>query len=73
MNYSISSGSIATTCDVAGRAEGAMHATPSYELLYDAVTGTGEYKVCAAKLEAIDEHSQFAFPGAYLTPMVARE
>lgn len=39
----------------------------------DAVTGTGEYKVCAAKLEPVDEHSQYAFPGAYLTPVEAGE
>lgn len=37
----------------------------------DAVTGTGEYKVCAAKLEPVDEHSQHVFPGAYLTPAEA--
>jgi formate dehydrogenase major subunit/formate dehydrogenase alpha subunit len=39
----------------------------------DAVTGTGEYKVCAAKLEPVAEHSQHVFPGAYLTPMEAGE
>jgi formate dehydrogenase major subunit/formate dehydrogenase alpha subunit len=39
----------------------------------DAVTGTGEYKVCAAKLEPVDEHSQHSFPGAYLTPSEAAE
>ncbi len=39
----------------------------------DAVTGTGEYKVCAAKLERVDEHSQHVFPGSYLTPSEAAE
>jgi predicted molibdopterin-dependent oxidoreductase YjgC len=32
----------------------------------DAVTGTGEYKVCAAKIEPlVGEHSVHAFPGAF--------
>ena len=31
----------------------------------DAITGTGEYKVCAARLEPVDEHSQQSFPGSY--------
>jgi len=32
----------------------------------DAVTGTGEYKVCAAKIEpVVGEHSPHAFPGSY--------
>ena len=34
----------------------------------DAVTGTGEYKVCAAKIVAVDGHSAHRFPGAYQTP-----
>lgn len=39
----------------------------------DAVTGTGEYKVCAAKLEPVGERSPHVFPGAYLTPLGAEE
>ena len=34
----------------------------------DAVTGTGEYKVCAARIEPVDDHSTQLFPGSYLTP-----
>jgi formate dehydrogenase major subunit/formate dehydrogenase alpha subunit len=34
----------------------------------DQVTGTGEYKVCAAKIEPVSEHSSHTFPGAYPTP-----
>jgi hypothetical protein len=39
----------------------------------DAVTGTGEYKVCAARLEPVGERSPHVFPGAYVTPMEAGE
>ena len=32
----------------------------------DEVTGTGEYKVCAAKIEPVpEEFSSHVFPGAY--------
>jgi predicted molibdopterin-dependent oxidoreductase YjgC len=31
----------------------------------DEVTGTGEYKVCAAKIEPVAERSEHAFPGSY--------
>jgi hypothetical protein len=31
----------------------------------DEVTGTGEYKVCAAKIEPVAERSEHAFPGNY--------
>jgi len=34
----------------------------------DQVTGTGEYKVCAAKIEPVNERSAHVFPGSYPTP-----
>lgn len=34
----------------------------------DAVTGTGEYKVCAARIVPLDERSPHAFPGSYAQP-----
>ena len=34
----------------------------------DEVTGTGEYKVCAAKIVPLDEKSPHVFPGSYLRP-----
>lgn len=34
----------------------------------DAVTGTGEYKVCAAQIVPLDERSIHAFPGSYAQP-----
>ncbi len=34
----------------------------------DEVTGTGEYKVCAARIEPVDERSAHVFPGTFMTP-----
>ena len=34
----------------------------------DQVTGTGEYKVCAARIEPVSERSPHVFPGSYPTP-----